>query len=130
VFLTAGALLGSGRLSAANLTGKGSMSAPSRSWGYSGKRSWNCGSPAIVCGVLTGAIGKFFSPPSRIHSADDFAANTSRRMTCSSRLPRAWSANFEPGQRSNRSLRPMHSQKFFQKACSLAISNTCPSADS
>ena len=46
---------------------------------------------------------------------------------CSSRFPRAWSANFEPGHFSKSSMRPTPSQKFFQKACSDAMKSTWPS---
>ena len=96
------------------------MSAPCSAAGYQGKRSWNCGSSAIDFGVLTGAIGKFFSSPRRSHSAEGRVRKISRSSRCISRLWRAWSAYFEPGQRSNRSGRPTHSQKFFQNACSEA----------
>ncbi len=51
----------------------------------------------------------------------------SRSSARSGRLPRAWSAYFEPGWASNRSARPTPSQKFFQNACSDAMNRTWPS---
>jgi len=75
-------------------------------------------------------MGKFFSSPRRIHSAEVFVLKISRSSRWSSRLPRAWSANFEPGHFSNSSGRPTQSQKFFQKACSEAMNSTWPSEES
>ena len=43
-------------------------------------------------------------------------------------LLRAWSAYFDPGKRSNRSIRSTASQKFFQNACSDAMNSTCLSS--
>ena len=78
--------------------------------------------------MLTGAIGVLTSSPNSSHSAAVRVRKMSRSSARSSRLPRAWSAYFEPGHRSNRSVRPTPSQKFFQNACSDAMNRTWPSA--
>ena len=89
------------------LIGVGSMSAPCSLAGRKPRRSWNCGSSASVSGVWTGAMGTLCSSPNHVQSSVDFVLNTSARMACSSRLPRAWSAYWLPGHFSNRSSRPM-----------------------
>ena len=60
---TVGAIVGSGSSSPTNLIGVGSMSAPSPRGGIHGRRSWNCGSSAMVFGVFDGAIGVLCSMP-------------------------------------------------------------------
>ena len=82
----------------------------------------------MVFGVFTGAIGVLTSLENVIHSADVLVLKMSRSSRWSSRLPRAWSANFSPGQRSNRSRRSDAAQKFSQNACSDAMNSTWPSA--
>ncbi len=121
---TVGAWAGTGICSPMNLSGEPSCSAPSRSTGYQWNRSWNWGSSAMVFGELTGATGKFSSTPKSIHALAVLVRKMSRSSARSSRLPRAWSAYFEPGHRSNRSVRSTASQKFFQKACSEAMNRT------
>ena len=92
--------------------------------GRRGKRSANWGSSSSVLGVLTGAIGVLTRPPNSSHSSAVFVRKMSRSSRWSSRLPRAWSAYLEPGQRSKRSARSTPSQKFLQKACSDAMKST------
>ena len=75
--------------------------------------------------MLTGAIGVLTRPPNSSHSVAVLVRKMARSSACSSRLPRAWSAYLEPGQRSKRSARSSASQKFFQKACSEAMKRTC-----
>ena len=75
-------------------------------------------------GELTGAIGTSSSMPKAIHCSAVLARKMSRSSRRISVLLRAWSAYFEPGQRSNMSIRSTAAQKFFQKACSDAIKRT------
>ena len=93
-------------------------------------RASNCGSSMTDSEVFTGAIVVLCSPANTNHSSVVRVRKISRSSRWSSVLPLAWSAYFEPGQRSNRSGRSTPRQKFSQKLCSLAMNNTCPSADS
>ena len=86
---TSGARAGTGSSASVTFTGNGSMSASSRSCGIQGRRCWNWGSPAIVFGVWTGAIGVLCASPNSIHSRDVFDLKISVRMPCSSVLLRA-----------------------------------------
>ena len=61
------------------------------------------------------------------HSAHVLVAKMAFSSICNSVLLRAWSAYWEPGQRSNSSGLPTPSQKFRQKACSEAMNRMWPS---
>ena len=86
--------------------------------GSHGKRSWNCGSSAMVLGVFTGAIGVL----SLVAEVDPLGRRPRHGRSSVSIRPAArrcpWRGRrtASPGRRSNRSVRPTPSQKFFQNS--------------
>ena len=122
-------LVGTGELLADDLdSGSGSCSAPTCSTLQNGRRCWNCGSSATVWRVLTGAMVVLCSSP----NADPLGGGPGLEDVAQLGLELEVVAGVvgvpRPGQRSNRSVRSMPSQKFFQNACSDAMNSTWPSA--
>ena len=90
--------------------------------------------PLLAAGGLAIDISLAYMLKNQMSKALDTAGLAAGRVAFESfaadDAERFFNANFDPGQRSKRSMRPTPSQKFFQNACSEAMNRTWPSEDS